>query len=134
MNVAAHQEKEKNEKTGRKKAREERRQATDFKDGACCPLAVVQGAARQKNGLREGSVRGNWDSREGQQPFRPNPNEVGIRTTTLRRLLIGAVHFARVIYCINDKNFSLHYSERLGSIRVLRTNRTFILMIRVKVN
>ena len=37
----------------------------------------------------KGSARGNWDLREGQQPFRPNPNGVGDRTTTLRRLLIG---------------------------------------------
>ena len=38
-----------------------------------------------------GSARGNWDLWEGQQPFRPNPNGAGDRTTTLRRLLIGAV-------------------------------------------
>ena len=38
----------------------------------------------------KGSARGNWDPREGQQPFRLNPNGVGDRTTTLRRLLIGA--------------------------------------------
>ena len=68
MNVAAHQEKEKNEKTGKRKARVERRQA-NFKEAACYPSAVVQGAARRKNGLCEGSVRGNWDPREGQQPF-----------------------------------------------------------------
>ena len=37
-----------------------------------------------------GSARGNWDPREVQQPFRPNLNGVGDRTTTLRRLLIGA--------------------------------------------
>ena len=42
MNVAAHQEKEKNEKTGKRKAGEERRQA-DFKEAACYPSAVVQG-------------------------------------------------------------------------------------------
>ena len=42
----------------------------------------------------KGSARGNWDPREGQQPFRPNPNEVGDRTTTLRRLLIGAAQAA----------------------------------------
>ena len=47
MNVAAPQDKEKNEKTGKKKAREERRQA-DFKEAACYPSAVVQGAARRK--------------------------------------------------------------------------------------
>ena len=40
--------------------------------------------------LCEGSAQGNWDPREGQQSFRPNSNGVGDRTTTLRRLLIGA--------------------------------------------
>ena len=44
MNVAAHQEKE---KTGKRKAGEERRQA-DFKEAVCYPFAIVQGAARQK--------------------------------------------------------------------------------------
>ena len=68
MNVAAHQEKEKNEKTGKRKAGEERRQA-NFKETACYPYAVVQGAARRKNGLCKGSARGNWDPREGQQAF-----------------------------------------------------------------
>ena len=68
MNVAAHQQRGKNEKTGKKKAGEERRQA-DFKEAACHSSAVVQGAARRKNGLCEGSARGNWDSLEGQQPF-----------------------------------------------------------------
>ena len=38
----------------------------------------------------KGSARGNWDPREGQQPFRLNPNGAGDRTTRLRRLLIGA--------------------------------------------
>ena len=68
MNVAAHQEKEKNEKTGKRKAGEERRQA-NFKEAACYPSAVVQGAAWRKNGLCEGSARGNWGSREDQQLF-----------------------------------------------------------------
>ena len=68
MNVATHQEKEKNEKTVKRKAGEERKQA-DFKEAACYPSAVVQGAVRRKNGLCEGSARGNWDPRKGQQPF-----------------------------------------------------------------
>ena len=58
MNVATHQEKEKNEKTVKKKAGVKRRQA-NFKETACYPSAIVQGAARQKNGLCEGSARGN---------------------------------------------------------------------------
>ena len=68
MDVATHQEKEKNEKTFKRKAGVKRRQA-NFKEVACYPSVVVQGAARQKNGLCEGSARGNWDPREGQQPF-----------------------------------------------------------------
>ena len=91
MNVTAHQEKKKNEetKTGMKKAGERRRQSTDFKKAVCCPSAVVQGAARRKKWF-ERSAWGNWDPRDGQQPFRPNSNGVGDRITVLRRLLIGA--------------------------------------------
>ena len=66
MNVAAHQEKD--ERTGKRKAGEERKQA-DFKETACYPSAFVQRAARRKNGLCEGSARGNWNPWEGQQPF-----------------------------------------------------------------
>ena len=36
-------------KTGKRKAGEGRRQATDFKEAVCCPSAVVQGQ-RGKNG------------------------------------------------------------------------------------
>ena len=68
MNAAAHQEKEKNEKTGKRKAGEERRQA-DFKEAMCHSSAVVRGDAQRKNGLCERSARGNWDPREGQQQF-----------------------------------------------------------------
>ena len=68
MNVATHQEKEKNEKTVKRKAGVKRRQV-NFKEAACYPSAVVQGAARQKNGLCVGSAQGNWDPQEDQQPF-----------------------------------------------------------------
>ena len=68
MNVATHQEKEKNEKTVKRKAGVKRRQA-NFKDAGCCLSAVVQGAAWRKNDLCEGSAQGNWDPREDQQPF-----------------------------------------------------------------
>ena len=61
MNAATHQEKEKNEKTVKRKA--------DFKEAACYPSAVVQRAARRKNDLCEGCAQGNWDTRESQQPF-----------------------------------------------------------------
>ena len=68
MNVVAHQEKEKNEETGKRNAGVEGRQ-TNFKEAACYPSVVVQGAARRKDGLCEGSARDNWDTREGQQSF-----------------------------------------------------------------
>ena len=50
MNVIAHQEKKNKEtKTGKRRAGKERKQATDFKDAVCCLSAVVQGAALRKN-------------------------------------------------------------------------------------
>ena len=51
--------------------------------------ALLRSFRGQHSEKMKGSARGNWDLREGQQPFRPNPNGVGDRTTTLRRLLIG---------------------------------------------
>ena len=53
--------------------------------------ALLRSFRGQHSEKIKGSSWGNWDPREGQQPFRLNPNEVGDRTTTLRRLLIGAV-------------------------------------------
>ena len=47
MNVDAHQEKEKNEKTRKRKAGEERRQA-DLKEAACYPSAVIQWTTAKK--------------------------------------------------------------------------------------
>ena len=41
MSVAAHEEKEKNDKMGKREAGEERKHATDFKEVVCCPSAVV---------------------------------------------------------------------------------------------
>ena len=38
------------------------------------------------------------------------------------------------IYYIYDRNFELHYPKRSESIRVLGTDRKFVMMIRVKVN
>ena len=45
-------------------------------------------------------------------------------------------NFARFtcIYYIYDRNFALHYPKRSESIRVLRTDKRSVMMIRVKVN
>ena len=48
MNVATFQPKKKNEKTGKRDTEEERKQATDFKEAACCPFTVVQGQLVKK--------------------------------------------------------------------------------------
>ena len=55
--------------------------------------ALLRSFSGQHSEKIKGSARGNWDPREGQQPFRPNPNGAGDQTTTLRRLLIGAGGF-----------------------------------------
>ena len=114
MNVAPYQEK-KDENTSNRKAGKEIRQA-NFKEAACYPFAVVQRAAWQKNDLCEESARGNWDLQEGQQPFEPNPNGVGDRTTTLRRLLIGAVQFCSLfMYILHiEQKVCTSLSKKIG--------------------
>ena len=77
---------------------------TDSKEAACCLFAIAQRAARRKSGLCEGSAWGNWDPREDQQPFRLNPNGVGDCTTTLRRLLIGAVYTIEILHFTIQKD------------------------------
>ena len=69
-----------------KRERENRRPTLKMLCAALLRLFRGQHSEKMKE-----SARGNWDPREGQQPFRPNPNGVGDRNTTLRRLLIGAV-------------------------------------------
>ena len=64
-----------------------REQTTDFMEAVYCPSAGIQGQHSKKI---KRSARNNWDPQKVQQPFQPNPNEVGDRTTTLRRLLFGA--------------------------------------------
>ena len=45
-------------------------------------------------------------------------------------------NFARFTctYYMYDRNFAIHYPKRSESIRVLRTDRRSVMMIRVKVN
>ena len=53
--------------------------------------ALLRSFRAQHSEKIKGSARDNWDPREVQQPFRPNPNGAGDRTATLMRMLIGAV-------------------------------------------
>ena len=81
MNIAAHQAKEKNEKTSKRKAGEERKQA-DFKEAACYSSAVVQGASRRKNGLCEKSALVTGTLRKVKNHF--NSTQAGLGTTPPR--------------------------------------------------
>ena len=85
MNVTAHQKENKETKKGSRKKRENRR---PILKKLCADL--LRSFRGQHSEKMKGSAQGNWDPREGQQPFRPNPNGIGDRTTTLRRLLIFA--------------------------------------------
>ena len=80
MNVTAHHEKG-----------QERRKSKNWRWILKKLCAVLPRSFSGKHSEKmKGSAKGNWVSREGQQPFRPNPNKVGDRTTTLKRMLIGA--------------------------------------------
>ena len=90
MNVTVHQEKEKNDETetGKNRAEREKESRRPILRKLCA--ALLRLFRGQHNEKMKVNAQGIWDSREGQQPFRTNPNGVGDRTTTLRRLLIGA--------------------------------------------
>ena len=92
MNVTAHQE---NEETKKGKVGQEKRKRENKRPilRKLC-AALLRSFRGQHSKKMKGSARGNWDPREGQQPFRLNPNGVGDRTTTLRRLFIGAAAFS----------------------------------------
>ena len=77
MNIAAHQEKEKNKKAGKRKAGEERRQA-DYKEAASYPFAVVQGAACQKMVCVSGVPRVSGTLGKANSHF--NPTQMGLGT------------------------------------------------------
>ena len=111
------------------------------KSTASASTSLVQGAARRKKGLCEGSARSNWDSREDQQPFQSNPNRVWDRTTTLRRLLISAVQFCLLYmyryigyYLYIQQKFRTSLSKKIGVNTCFAAYRRSVIMIRVNVN
>ena len=76
MNVAAHQDMEKNEKTGKRKAGKERRQA-DFKEAACYSSAVVQGLHGEKMVCVRGVPGATGTLRKANSHFNPIQTELG---------------------------------------------------------
>ena len=81
MNVAAHQEKEKNEKRGKRKAGEVRGQA-DFKEAACYPFSVVQGLYGEKMVCVRGVSGVTWTLGKADSYF--NPTQTWSRTASPR--------------------------------------------------
>ena len=74
--------------------------------------AILRSFREQHSKKMKGSARGSWGPREVQQPFQPNPNEVGDRTTTLRRLLIGAGCFRSQSTLDIFAAFLIHYKGK----------------------
>ena len=74
----------------KKRAREtgvkKKKQSTEYRETECCPSAIVQRAAWRKKGCMSG-VSGVIGA------LVKTKNEIGDRTNTLRRLLIGGVCF-----------------------------------------
>ena len=82
--------------------------------------ALLRSFRGQRSEKMKGSAWGNWDPWEGQQPFRPNPNGVGDRTTTLRQLLIGAVFF--FCFFFHYQFFSVRQYHERTHFRAFQTN------------
>ena len=90
--------------------------------------ALLRSFRGQHSEKMKESFRGNWNLWEGQQPFRPNPNGVGDRTTMLRRLLICAEQhllaehlgkFKKATFMILEK----HASELLRTEQLILQNK-----------
>ena len=89
MKVAAHREK--NEKTGKSKVGKERKQSTDFKEAACCPLLSFKGQHGEKMVCMRGVPGVTGTLGKANSHFDPTQNRVRYCITTLKRLFIGAV-------------------------------------------
>ena len=74
---------------GQEKGRRKEKTGDRFLRKLCA--ALLRSFRGKHSEKMKGGARGNWDPWKGQQSFRPNLNGVGDRTTTLTRLLIGAV-------------------------------------------
>ena len=93
MNVTAHQEKKENEETKKGRRRENRR---PILRKLCA--ALLRSFRGQHSEKMNGSAQGNWDPREGQQPFRPNPKNFRCYFNFNFILKIGATYIiARII-------------------------------------
>ena len=79
----------------RRQARERQKKREDKRPILKRPSAALLQSFRGQHGEKMvcvgRSFQGNRDPQEGQQPFRPKPIGVGDHTTSLRRLLVGAV-------------------------------------------
>ena len=91
MNVSAYQEKNENENTGKKEAKEEQKNSEPILKRLIAALVrPFQRAARRKTICLRGVPGKTGTFGKANKTFRRNSNEIGDRTTTMRRLWIGA--------------------------------------------
>ena len=81
--------------------------------------ALLRSFRGQHSEKLKGSARGNWDPWVVQQPFRPNPNGVGDRTTMLRRPFIGC----SASYCVESGRLSVLHLVRPVKLLTLQVER-----------
>ena len=97
-------------------------------------LRSFRGAARRKMVCVRGVPGVTGTLGKANSHFEPSQTRSGTAPPRWGGCWLVEFNFACFIYCTYDRNFALHYSERLESIRVLEMNRRSVLMIRVKVN
>ena len=114
MNVANHQEKKKNEKTGKRKAGVERRQA-NLKRLRATLLRSFRGLHGEKM-VCVRRVPGVTGTSGRPTDILTQSKRVGDRTTTLRRLLIGTVQFCSLyMYILHIRQkFRTSLSKKIG--------------------
>ena len=122
MNVAAHQEKEKNEKTFKRKAGEDR---PILKRLRATLLRLFRGLHGEKMVCVRGVPGVTGTLGKANRHFDPTQTGRGPHHHVEAAVdwcssILLALHTTYYIY---DRNFALHYPKRLESIRVLRTDR-----------
>ena len=133
MNVATHQEKEKNKKPDKKKAGEDRPILKRLRATLLRSFRGLHGekmvCVRGVPGVTEtiGKANTHFDpTQTGRGPHHHLEAAVDWCSLTLLALHVRTTY-------IYDRNFALHYPKRSESIRVLGTDRKSVIMIRVKV-
>ena len=131
INVAAHQKKEKNQKTAKRKTGEDR---PILKRLRSTLLRLFRGLHDDKMVCVRGVLEVTGTLRKANSHFGPAQTGWGPHHH-VEAAVDWSVQFCSLYmyleYYIYDRNFALHYPKRSESIRVLGTDRKSVMMIRV---